>query len=69
MMKLGSNDSTVVDAVLHSLAEIKNEISLNAALYTSRELDLIAERCKDIESTIQMNLDAQNYFDEEYASC
>lgn len=69
MMKLETNDSTIVNAVLRSLVEIKNEISLNASLYTCRELELIMERCKDIENTIQMNIDAQNYFDEAYMSC
>lgn len=62
-MKLEISDDTVVDIVLCSLAEIRNEVSLNASLYRSRELELIMDRCKDILETVRMNIDAQNYLD------
>ncbi len=52
---------TVIDALMDQLVKIKNEVSLNSSLYTSRELDQINVLCTDIINTVNMNLEHQNY--------
>jgi hypothetical protein len=60
-MSSNTIDSTYIDLLTEQLAKIRNELSINGALYTANEQRTINDLAVDITVMIKMNLNHGNH--------